>query len=344
MDADKKEMDLLRQLWARPAYHRTAARSAGIFLLSGAGFLTLFSVTIDGFTGSKPWLMTIIVSVLVALGVRALLLPDTVRPIELVLKAPVVSVTIALQNYLTNDASAGAQMFLLWPVLYAALFLNLPQTILTVATAVTANTIVLAELRPGTPGFVDAASMTTAFSLAVVVVQALRRKHASLMAAAERLALQDELTGLGNRRRLQQALEAAVARRERDGTPVSLITIDVDLFKSINDTYGHEGGDRVLQRVADVLREAVRADDVTVRLGGDEFVVVMAGCTPDDAHGVAESVRRLVCRRIDGVTVSVGVATVTTPHGGIDAILRASDAALYRAKTAGRDRVVAAVA
>jgi two-component system cell cycle response regulator len=167
------------------------------------------------------------------------------------------------------------------------------------------------------------------------------------------MAVTDPLTGLHNRRyldsHLQTLFDRALARRR----PLSLMITDIDRFKSVNDTYGHDGGDDVLKEFAARLRRNVRGIDLACRFGGEEFVVVM----PDTDGGVAQRVAERIRAEIAGtpfpigkdgkaiaVTVSVGVATLQPPHDSVAALLKRADVGLYEAKSAGRNRVVARAA
>jgi diguanylate cyclase (GGDEF)-like protein len=163
------------------------------------------------------------------------------------------------------------------------------------------------------------------------------------MRALEAQAVEDQLTGLPNRRGMETAMTAAIARHGREGEPVSLLTLDVDRFKAINDRLGHGGGDDALREVAAGLRGCLRAVDTVARLGGDEFVVLLPGCGRDTAVTVAEEIRAAIAAGPSGLTVSIGAATI--PDDAVDAggLFRQSDAALYAAKHGGRNRVSAAV-
>ncbi len=163
----------------------------------------------------------------------------------------------------------------------------------------------------------------------------------------ERLAMTDELTGLANRRAffIRGSEEIKKARRYR--APLTLIMLDIDRFKEINDTYGHEAGDTALQCIAKTLLENSREVDVAARLGGEEFCILLPNTAAADAVILAERLRLSIenenCflqnQRMN-VTVSVGVAAYSEGMPNLDALLRNADAAMYQAKNQGRNRVV----
>lgn len=165
-----------------------------------------------------------------------------------------------------------------------------------------------------------------------------------------RLSFADALTGLANRRRLDEMLDAEWRRACRSGAPLSLVMVDIDDFKAYNDALGHPEGDRCLVAVAEVIREAThRASDFAARYGGEEFVVLLPGADADAAQAFAERLRRACEARAiphpasatgPVVSLSLGVACQhPTPEGSPSALLAEADAALYRAKQAGRNRV-----
>jgi diguanylate cyclase (GGDEF)-like protein len=164
---------------------------------------------------------------------------------------------------------------------------------------------------------------------------------------AEARAATDALTGLPNRRYFDEFV-SLMARRRRTGDAVGILMVDIDKFKVLNDTHGHATGDEVLRAVAGAIVAAVREDDVPARFGGEEFVVLLRNPDPGVAVEVGErirtAVRGLELRRLGvrGVSVSVGVAVATEPDESIEDLIATADRALYRAKRAGRDRVVAA--
>ena len=171
---------------------------------------------------------------------------------------------------------------------------------------------------------------------------ALALRTAALQAEIERLARTDALTGLPNRRVFQETLARELAVAARRGTSCGLVVLDVDHFKSVNDTHGHQAGDDVLRRIGAVLAEVCRGTDVAVRYGGEEFAVVVPDCTPPEALAVAERVRAAVAASPAAVpvTMSAGVATFPADAGDPTGLVAAADTALYQAKRQGRDRSV----
>jgi len=176
----------------------------------------------------------------------------------------------------------------------------------------------------------------------------LERKR--MMREQERLSqasLTDELTGLLNRRALDRRLAEEVARAARYGTPLSLLILDLDRFKEVNDQRGHAAGDALLRAVGVLLRSELRATDAAARYGGDEFALVLPEVTKTGAWAVAEKIRAglrslTVDVGSDGrltTSCSVGVASFSEAFSDPDALLRGADSALYAAKAAGRNRV-----
>jgi diguanylate cyclase (GGDEF)-like protein len=160
------------------------------------------------------------------------------------------------------------------------------------------------------------------------------------------LTITDPLTGLANRRRLEQSLAAEHVRARRTHAPLSLGMVDIDHFKDYNDWHGHRAGDRCLQRVATQLALTVRETDIVARYGGEEFAIIMPNTDPTAARDAAERVRIAVAdlgeplTADEIVTASIGVATLHNPeHQTTDDLIQSADVALYRAKHGGRNRV-----
>lgn len=163
--------------------------------------------------------------------------------------------------------------------------------------------------------------------------------------ANERLAalsLTDSLTGLANHRAFHARLGEELTRAKRYGTPLSLLLLDVDRFKSYNDTFGHPAGDEALQKIAVVLQSHARESDLAARHGGEEFAVLLPQTDRAGALCVAETLRTSIEEAVwplRAVTTSIGVATTGAPHASVRELIEAADEALYRSKSAGRNRV-----
>ncbi|APG84171.1 PleD family two-component system response regulator [Sinorhizobium americanum] len=202
-------------------------------------------------------------------------------------------------------------------------------------------------MRPVDPNELVARSLTQ-----------IRRKHCNdrLRASVQQtieLAITDDLTGLHNRRYLDSHLKLLINRASARGRPLSICITDIDRFKLVNDTYGHDAGDEVLREFANRVRATVRGADLACRFGGEEFVIVMPDTTPEMAAIVAERLRLMVEGRAFGisqgetilsVTASLGIATLRPEGDTPEALLKRADTALYQAKNNGRNRVVAAAA
>jgi diguanylate cyclase (GGDEF)-like protein len=179
-------------------------------------------------------------------------------------------------------------------------------------------------------------------------------ENVGLHETVERQAVTDELTGLSNRRRFQETLEGEVARSQRFDQGLGLVMLDIDNFKHVNDTYGHQQGDVVLREVARVLRETSRAIDLPARYGGEELAVVLPGTDLEGAYDLAERVREGIEalefpledeggeRRVIQITASLGAAALGDGVEDMRELVAAADAALYRAKRAGKNQTVRA--
>lgn len=202
-------------------------------------------------------------------------------------------------------------------------------------------------MRPVDPNELIARSMTQ-----------IRRKHCNdrLRASVQQtieLAVTDGLTGLYNRRYFDTHLKLLMDRAAARGRPLSICMTDIDRFKQVNDTYGHDVGDEVLREFANRIRTTVRGADLACRFGGEEFIVVMPDTSAEMAAGVAERLRTIIeslpfaIPQADGplkVTASMGIATLRPGSDTAEALLKRADTALYQAKHEGRNRVVAAAA
>ncbi len=183
---------------------------------------------------------------------------------------------------------------------------------------------------------------------AVADQAAMAVKNARLHAEAVTLTMTDPLTGLANRRHLFIRLEQELARAQRYGSQVSILMVDIDHFKRLNDVAGHRAGDDALRRVADLLRGKVRKVDVLARYGGEEFMLVLPQTSKADALEVGEKLRRAVAEAsvlsVPGlpnghVTISIGVASFSLDSSEQDTLVDCADSALYASKRGGRNKV-----
>jgi diguanylate cyclase (GGDEF)-like protein len=160
-------------------------------------------------------------------------------------------------------------------------------------------------------------------------------------------ALRDPMTGLYNRRFLEDYVGTLVSSSQRRKSPFTVLMLDLDYFKQVNDTHGHEAGDKVIKTLADILARSVRGSDMAVRYGGEEFLLVLTDTGVDSAMRVAEKIRAEVeATRIplpSGIlqkTISIGVSEFATDADTFWQVVKFADVALYRAKAAGRNRVM----
>jgi len=172
-----------------------------------------------------------------------------------------------------------------------------------------------------------------------------RRRQFALERELRRLASTDALTGLHNRRELEQRIAEEMSRSRRHGEPLSVVIGDLDHFKQVNDAFGHSIGDEVLRAVGERMRQDLRTEDLAVRWGGEEFLLMLPSTNLDQAVQVADKLRRAIAERPIGcngrevpVTISLGAAELEKDEE-LEELIRRADDAMYRAKTEGRNRV-----
>lgn len=180
------------------------------------------------------------------------------------------------------------------------------------------------------------------FGFFVVVVLLLTALRSTLHQVSE-LSLSDPLTGAANTRAFLFRLEGERVRSERQGTSYSVAYIDLDNFKSVNDSAGHAAGDEVLRTVVDTMKRSLRAVDLVARLGGDEFALLLPDTGPEAVRAVIEKVRRALLEAMRSrhlpVTFSIGVITVSGSGTAAEAVLQQADSLMYRVKRDGKDAV-----
>ncbi|MBB2943865.1 diguanylate cyclase (GGDEF)-like protein [Actinoplanes lutulentus] len=241
-------------------------------------------------------------------------------------------------NYATEDTTVGAQLFYLWPLLFAASFLSRWVIAATVVTISGGHALVAYSFTDTSRAMSDWIALTVAMAMTAFVVTNLRERNDRLREVLEAQATSDSLTGAANRRAFDESLTKAV----RLGGTIALVMVDVDHFKTINDTWGHATGDRALCAVADALRSAAPdGTSMVARLGGDEFAVLLrAG--PGEALAYAEKARTTLGTTTDlpggPPQLSIGVAVLPDHAGSAEELQRVADTALYQAKAGGRGR------
>jgi diguanylate cyclase (GGDEF)-like protein len=179
--------------------------------------------------------------------------------------------------------------------------------------------------------------LTTVIFLVTIIL--LKRKRDKF----EGMAMHDQLTGLYNRHYLQEAASKKLSEANRHQHPLCLLVLDIDYFKKVNDSYGHLVGDAVLKKVAKLLKNFSRSEDIVARIGGEEFVILLDHCDGQKGQEKAQKIRKETQSLNPNdipITLSIGVATLSTEGESFSDLLNRADSAVYRAKSSGRNRVV----
>src|SRR6266545_3606442 len=269
--------------------------------------------------------------------------PDGAFPLRVMVTVPLTRVFAEANRALVRDllGITLATLFLLVGVWYGAewFVLRKVRALLRAADRVRGGDLnARTEIRYGGE---ELSQLAQAFD---AMAQALQQREQKL----QEQAISDSLTGLYNRRYLGEFLPRVLVRARRSATPVAVILIDLDHFKRINDSLGHEAGDIVLAAIGDLLKGKVRGGDIACRYGGEEFALVLPATGGDAAERRAEDIRLAIAglrlshaeKRLGKITASFGIALFPDNAGDTDSILRVADVALYAAKGAGRNRVI----
>jgi diguanylate cyclase (GGDEF)-like protein len=336
-------------LWMQPRDHQAGRRV--VSALSAVG-LVVTLVFLPLSPHSEPANVGLIVAGLAALVLVAGLVVFARFFHEASLMAWAVSPFVAIAaivvvDLATHDATVSAQIFFLFPTLYGAALLPRPGAMLVTAAAILGELIVVASQLPRDAALVQGGYVAVALAATAAMLNGGGERQASLMAALEHRAEIDPLTGLVTRWVFDAETENALVNDvTADGT--SLILLDIDRFKAINDEFGHPGGDEVLVQLAHLLGRKSRRGDVVCRLGGDEVAMLLPGCSMSIARRRAQELlaevrwHRFLLSDGSTVNVSVSAGLAHSPTHAVTAraLYRAADTALYEAKRGGRDRLV----
>jgi diguanylate cyclase (GGDEF)-like protein len=310
-------------------------------MYGGGAFVGLVEPLIPGGGPSASFLIApgltglVVVALLLAFGGR---LPRRAIAALGPFGAAVIAYTFA-----ATQGSGDLALLYMWPVLWTATFFGRKATMLIVCWVGVVQAVALISL-PTALGYPDRwLDVMVSVSIVAVVVRMLASRNEELHRQLAGEARIDPLTGLLNRRGFEERASLELTRAQREGYTVAVATFDVDYFKHINDEWGHQTGDLVLEHLGRVLRGQSRDVDIVARLGGEEFVALLPHCDEDKADSFTQRVRRALAVLDDStlptVRVSAGVASAFAPADAL-VLLQRADSALYAAKHAGRDRTV----
>jgi diguanylate cyclase (GGDEF)-like protein len=256
---------------------------------------------------------------------------------------------LAYCAHLDGGIDSPLLYLILFPVIYAALAYR-PAAVVACGISALAQVAVLgatdSHIMLSGGSLLMIAAVVGGMSVLAVAASVYRTRlqanEALLVRELAELADTDGLTGCLNHRAFHRHLALEIDRAIRHETPLSLVVVDVDDFKLINDTYGHPSGDDALVAVADALRTEIRRSDVVGRVGGDEFAIVLAGTSLDGAATHARRISRMLARQCDPtVALSIGIARLDPVKPSASQLLRDADRALYHVKGTGRDGIAA---
>lgn len=321
--------------------------SAGAFLSYNLGFIR--DIGIFGITTILLGLLlgNLIVFALIHTGINRRFSDPSITLPQLLLGI----IFCTVLAYYTKSPLRGIEILLYILVLMFGVFrLRLIDFIILsiITTFLYAGTVTLLyHFHPAEVNIRLEAIRTASLLLAAMWVSFIFNYIANLRRKIRRIASHDELTGLYNRREIFRILAREKALSERTGQPFSLCILDLDDFKAVNDTYGHQAGDFVLKEFARTLRENIRSEDYAGRYGGEEFIVIFVNYNLTDNHTpsaqrLMAAIRNLRFRDISDtlqITASIGVAAYR-PQENIDALLARADQALYQAKLKGKNQIV----
>ncbi|HTJ69481.1 MAG TPA: GGDEF domain-containing protein [Actinospica sp.] len=324
-----------------------AARTVGGRLMIAAGVL-VSGITLLGDLRHEPFepttrLLNYALSALAGLfGVLLLRAPGRVPSWLINVLPSVAAVMVCIPTAVDKQPTPLGPLLLCWPVTFAAAVLSARVAWITMGVVATAFAV-LASVSRGVDGVLLWIEVCASLTVICWMVTRLQSQSNRLRAALANLARTDGLTELFNRRGFDEAVAREHSRHLRGGPPMALLLIDIDHFKQVNDSWGHQAGDQTLRRLGSLLSERFRTMDVVGRVGGEEFAVLIPDCGPEQAlaraQDLCDTVRTGTRDWPHPITVSVGVATSPNPQTAPDELFALADAGLYAAKAMGRDRV-----
>lgn len=324
-----------------PSPHRLAARSAGLMMLAGAALVAI-TVLLPPRASGSDLLILGFGGVAALLGLALLLRREP-------LPEPALGVTVAIGTALitlaTREGGANGTgtadngMLYLWVCLFAFNFFSLPHALAQLGLVAAGYAWIMSAV-PADEAVTRWLVTVSALLVAGLLVAHLRAGRERLVAELAQRARSDALTGLLNHGSLEERAKLELARARRDGTPISVLVLDVDGFKDFNDSHGHRAGDAVLRSIARELERETRQVDAIARPGGDEFAVLLPGANAEDAKLVADRLLRVADGPgMEHVTLSIGVASGPPADGSFATLWEQADAAMYEAKRSGGNAV-----
>ncbi|HWG23907.1 GGDEF domain-containing protein [Actinospica sp.] len=324
-----------------------AARAVGGRLMIAAGVLVsgitaLSDLRHESFEPTTRLLNYVLSALAVLFGLLLLRSPGRV-PYWLINVLPSISaIMVCIPTAVDKSPSPLGPLLLTWPVTFAAAVLSARTAWITMGVVASAFAV-LASVSRGVDGVVLWVEVCASLTVICWMVTRLQAQSNRLRTMLANLARTDELTELINRRGFDESLAREHSRHVRGGPPMGLLLIDIDHFKRVNDSWGHQAGDQALRQLGALLSEMFRTMDVVGRIGGEEFGVLIPDCAPGQAARRAQELCDAVRTRTRDwphpITVSVGVATSQDTKASPDELFALADAGLYAAKAMGRDRV-----
>lgn len=336
--------------WMQPRDYRVAKPIVLSFTLLAVAVSVAFLPLQDQVKPTNGRLLALAVASVaigVVMSVAATVVEGAARPAWAVCPFLAIGVIVVI-DLATDDATLTAQIFFLFPVLYAGSLLPRRGAALVTAAAIVGDAVVVMVSLPLRVAITDTGYLAAALVATTVMLVRGAEAREITMAKLAHHATTDSLTGLVTRRVFDQATSLAVATPgPSEGT--SLVLVDLDRFKSVNDQYGHQGGDEVLVQVSALLLESARLGDVVSRVGGDELALLMPDCRIEvaerRAREIVDRVREhgitLSAGHVIHVSISAGLAHAPTHAVDYPGLYAAADKALYAAKDSGRNRVSA---